>query len=153
MMKDILDSKLVWGMSARHLVLIIGGLMLAGSVFLTWATYMDYGERKVLNGVELQEDLHLSEMLLFPLIGIGYIVGAFIHSRFPEFSHYSKLPKILGIILGVLALITFVVASIRLVLIMDSVFQVTFPNIAGIGYYTALVGTGISVFGSAIPGR
>jgi hypothetical protein len=152
-MKDILDSNVILGLSARHLLLMLGGVMLIASVFMSWVSYIEYGQSVVLSGLELHRNYQIPWIPLLALIGIGFVAGAFVLSRFTEFCAYSRIPKVIGILLAVLSILVLAIVTFSSEVAMYAVYRISFLSNACIGYYTAIVATGILIFSACVPGR
>ncbi|MEM3444556.1 MAG: hypothetical protein QXJ27_07960 [Thermoplasmata archaeon] len=149
-MKDVFDSPLIIGLSARHLIAILSGLLLILSPLLLWTVFCDNGVQRKLDGFELQREVGAFALLLLPLCGLAAMLSGFIHSRFPELRG-KKVVLAFGLSIAFLALLALLATTVQAELWMSNVTGTSFLNNLMPGWYAALTGTLLLLFALLVP--
>ncbi|MGB9636622.1 MAG: hypothetical protein ACPL1Y_05180 [Thermoplasmata archaeon] len=148
-MKDIFDSQLILGLSARHIIVMLGGLCLMLAPFLVWSAYWDAGKEHVIYGIETQREFGASGMVIFLFLGIASVLGGFIASRVSNIKN-EKLLLFLGALTGIAGLLALIITTVQAEIAMVSI-GTSFMNNTGIGWYAALTGSMLILFATLIP--
>jgi hypothetical protein len=151
-MSDLLDKKIMSGLTFRHIILMLSGLVIASSAFITWFTYSNLGNPENLNGIKLSQTYpEFPEILALPVIGAAIFFGALIVSRHEEFTAVSNYPKYLAILLAAIALVLSIETLVRLQLFIQTKIGISFVNNVGFGCYFAGGGAVFALIIAAFP--
>ncbi|MEM4160453.1 MAG: hypothetical protein QW531_00550 [Thermoplasmata archaeon] len=149
-MKDIFDSQIIIGLSARNMLTILSGLLLLLSPFLLWTVFYNSGSEQKLDGFDLQRMANAFTLLLIPLCGLAAMVGSFVCSRFPELLG-SRIRLGLGLSIALLAILSLLLTTFQADLWMSSRAGSSFLNNVSLGWYAALTGSLLLVFSLLVP--
>jgi hypothetical protein len=131
---------------------MISGLIIALSTFMTWFTYSNLGNPENLTGIKLsQRYTDFVEVLALPVIGAAIFFGTVVISRHEEFTAVSRYPKCLAVLLGTLALILSIETALRFQSFIQTKIGISFFNNIGFGWYLAVGGAVIALFGALLP--
>ncbi|MEM3396808.1 MAG: hypothetical protein QW620_04680 [Thermoplasmata archaeon] len=149
-MKDVFDSPLIIGLTARNLIAILSGLLLLLSPFLLWTVFWDNGVQQKLDGFELQREVGAFALLLLPLCGLAAMLSGFIHSRFQELRG-NRVVLAFGFSIVFLAFVALLATTVQAELWMSNVAGTSFLNNLMLGWYAALTGTLLLLFALIVP--
>lgn len=151
-MSDLLDKKIILGLTFRHILLMISGIIIASSTFITWFAYSNFGNPENLTGIKLsQRYTDFVEILALPVIGAAMFFGTLVISRHEEFTAVSSYPKYLAVFLGAIALTLSIEIVARLQLFIQAKIGISFFNNIGFGWYFAVAGAVIALIGATMP--
>jgi len=153
-MKDLLDGKIINKLTFRHILILISGLAITFSAFLTWLSYNNLGYTENLTGIDLyQKYAEFPEIPALPLIGATLFIGTLIISQLREFAATSRYSKYTAIFLILLALVLSVETAFRLQLSIKNQIGIDFFNNSRCGWYFAIGGAIISLVAIVLPHR
>jgi len=149
-MKDIFDAPLILGLSARHIIGMLSGVLLIASPFLLWTSFSDNGVSRSLDGFDLEREANTLFVILLPLAGFAALLGSFILSRFPELRGH-RLVVTLGVLTGIIALLSLCLSTVQIDFWMRSKLGTSFLNNAMPGWYASLIGSLLLIFAAVLP--
>jgi hypothetical protein len=149
---DVMDGKLALGLSARNVVMMTAGVLLAISAPLLWITCHAVSGPMELTGVDVfRSNTAFFEILTVPLIGALMFALAVVASRNQWFAPSNTVPKVVGIVLPALALVLAIEGGIRMQFFFADLVGTGFFYNAGPGWYIAVVGALLGLFAATVP--
>ncbi|MCX8173544.1 MAG: hypothetical protein N3F63_02890 [Thermoplasmata archaeon] len=149
-MKDVFDSPLIIGLSARNLLAILSGFLLLVSPLLLWTAFWNNGVEQKLDGFELQREANAFAIILLPLCGLAAILSGFVHSRFPDLRG-NRVVLAFGLSTAILSMVALIATTVQAELWMGGTAGTSFLNNVMLGWYAALTGTFLLFFALLVP--